>query len=241
MKLNKVFFSMLSLLFFVAFLSPLQAYGETTLSDGTYKVGFTVLHASDDSASIANDYWDKPATLNVKDGVTTVQMQLNHSDWIKEFQVMNNGAMNHVAVISSDSTADTRVVQFQASDLSSPIESKIHVIVPDIDYDNHYTVRLSFDMSSLNQTSAAEETQSDESDESQETASTNESSSSTDESDETVTSSSTGSDGNNSSSDENVVSNPQTSDLTNYYLYILVLIGSIGGLIVHKKLNTKEV
>ncbi|SDZ23855.1 heme uptake protein IsdC [Evansella caseinilytica] len=199
---------------------PTQTLGATDLADGKYTVQYTVLHASNDSASIANDYWDKPATLIVNNGVITVQMQLNHSDWIKTFQVGGKD----VQVVSTNSAADTRVVQFQASDLSSPLVSQIHVVVPDIDYDNHYTIRLSFDMSTLNQV---------------EGGSGNSTSSSTEDSQQSgnnaVSGSSGGSGGSTTGNDSAEVSNPQTSDAENVYLFAALLLISAALLFFSRK------
>lgn len=134
----------------VALLLPIfSAQAATSLTDGEYTIDYQVLTANNDSVSIANDYWDKPAKLFVKNGTMTVQLQLNHSSWIVEYKSLYQGSFVDVEVISENNSADTRVVQFKASDLSTPIESKIHVIVPDIDYDNKYTVRLAFDPKSI--------------------------------------------------------------------------------------------
>lgn len=134
----------------VVLLLPLfSAQAATSLTDGEYTIDYQVLTANNDSVSIANDYWDKPAKLFVKNGTMTVQLQLNHSSWIVEYKSLFQGSFVDVEVISENNVEDTRVVQFKASDLSIPIESKIHVIVPDIDYDNMYTVRLAFDPKSI--------------------------------------------------------------------------------------------
>lgn len=152
-KLNRqstVTMSMLALLLVFVIMLPLYpAKAAFTLADGEYTIDYKVLTADSDSVSIANDYWDKPAKLLVKDGVITVQLQLNHSEWIVEYTSVYNGSFSAVDVISRDRVADTRVVQFKVNDLSTPVESKIHVIVPDIDYDNHYTIRLAFDTESI--------------------------------------------------------------------------------------------
>ena len=40
--------------------------------------------AEDDSATMANDYFEKPAKLIVKNGEMRVQVLMNHSAWITE-------------------------------------------------------------------------------------------------------------------------------------------------------------
>ncbi|MED4163046.1 heme uptake protein IsdC [Halalkalibacterium halodurans] len=125
------------------------------LADGTYTIQYTVLHADNDSASMANDYWEKPARLTVNGGNMTMQMTINHSSWVTEFKVPSNGGFRDVTVVSTDEAADKRVVEFPISDLSTPLESKIHVTVEDIDYDHDYTIRLSFDTSSIQEVNVA--------------------------------------------------------------------------------------
>ncbi|GLX70219.1 heme uptake protein IsdC [Paenibacillus glycanilyticus] len=126
---------------------------------GTYSADYLVLRAEDDSASIANDYWEKPATVTVAgDGAMVVRMTINHSKWVKEFSVPTAGGSSYTAVkvVSSDETADKRTVEFRAEDLAKPISAKIHVIVEDIGYDHKYTIRFSFDTNSFKLIKAAE-------------------------------------------------------------------------------------
>lgn len=115
------------------------------IKDGTYTIQYTVMHGSDPSASIANDYWEKPATLYVKDGNITAEMAVNHSAWITEFKVGGTD----VDIVSEDTPNDTRVNRFQIQGIQEMTKAEIHVIVPDIDYDHGYTVRFDFDESSL--------------------------------------------------------------------------------------------
>ncbi|MDQ0207743.1 heme uptake protein IsdC [Alkalicoccobacillus murimartini] len=129
---------------------PGQAHAQ--LEDGTYTISYTVMHGQDPSASIANDYWEKPATLYVENGEITAEMGLNHSSWIVEFQTARNGGFSDVSVISVNEQADTSVTQFPINGISDMTEAKIHVIVPDIDYDHSYTIRFDFDETTLTST-----------------------------------------------------------------------------------------
>ncbi|OZQ60503.1 heme uptake protein IsdC, partial [Paenibacillus sp. VTT E-133280] len=113
--------------------------------DGTYSVDYVVKKAEDESVSMANDYFDKPAELTVSGGKVKARLQLNHSEWITEFQVPNGNAK----VLSSNKTADTRVVEFEVKDIEKPVIAKIHVTVPSIDYDHDYTIRIVFEAGEL--------------------------------------------------------------------------------------------
>ncbi|MBC1780628.1 NEAT domain-containing protein, partial [Listeria booriae] len=43
---------------------------QAALQDGSYSVNYTVLQGDSDSVSMANDYFDKPATVKVEGGKT---------------------------------------------------------------------------------------------------------------------------------------------------------------------------
>ncbi|WP_338553022.1 heme uptake protein IsdC [Paenibacillus sp. KS-LC4] len=131
------------------------AYAQSMV-DGTYTIDYVIKKAEDESASMANDYWEKPAKAIVENGKITVQLQINHSAWVTEFKVPGGGGYVNTKVISSSKANDTRVVQFSVDDLSQAMLSKIHVTVPDIDYDHDYTIRFVFDSSSLKLVSKAE-------------------------------------------------------------------------------------
>lgn len=129
----------------VLFVGTLPQTAQAALADGTYKIPFTVMHGSDPSVSIANDYWEKPATLTVENGAITAEMTINHSSWIVEMQTPQNGGFAHVQVVSEDEAADKRVIRFPIESIETMTEANIHVIVPDIDYDHSYTIRFDFE------------------------------------------------------------------------------------------------
>ncbi|MFC5699703.1 NEAT domain-containing protein [Cohnella faecalis] len=130
-------------------------FAETALADGKYTADYLVLKAEDDSVSMANDYWEKPATVVVSGGTAKVQLKINHSKWVTEFKVPGNGGYVDTKVVVVNKREDKRVVEFSAN-VTEPIVAKIHVTVPDIDYDHDYTIRLVFDSSSFKLVSSAE-------------------------------------------------------------------------------------
>lgn len=127
-----------------------------SLDNGVYTVDYTVLKAENDSASMANDYWEKPARITVQDGKVTIQMTVNHSKWVTEFKVPAGSSFVDTKVISTDEGADKRTVEFAASGIEQPILSKIHVTVAEIDYDHDYSIRFVFKMDSLKLIQAAQ-------------------------------------------------------------------------------------
>ncbi|OPH58150.1 heme uptake protein IsdC [Paenibacillus ferrarius] len=133
-------------------ISPAKILAASDLSDGTYKIDYLITKAENDSASMANDYFEKPAVLQVKNGAVTAEIQMNHSKWITIFKTAIGSDFTSAEVAKSDKTEDTRVARFQIEDLNKPLLAKIHVTVPDIDYDHDYTIRFLFDLKSLKST-----------------------------------------------------------------------------------------
>ncbi len=149
---------MVAALLAVALLLPgFQAYADTKLADGTYTADYLVLKAEDDSVSMANDYWEKPATVMINSGKITIQLTVNHSMWVTEFKVPGGGGYIDTKVIETNKKDDKRRVEFTAASVTEPILSKIHVTVAEIDYDHDYTIRISFDMDSFKLVKAAEQ------------------------------------------------------------------------------------
>ena len=74
-----------------------------------------------------------------------VQIPMNHSAWITEFKAPENGNFVDAKVVSKDESADKRTVEFKVDDLSKPATAKIHVVVPNVNYDHNYTIRFAFD------------------------------------------------------------------------------------------------
>ncbi|MBD8500326.1 heme uptake protein IsdC [Paenibacillus arenosi] len=155
MKLRTTAAGILAVLWIWAMILPGAAFAETKLSNGTYTADYVILQAENDNVSMANDYWEKPATVVINDGKATVRVTINHSKWVTVFKVPSNGSHVDTKLIESNTKADTRLVEFEA-DVTKPIISKIHVTVPEIDYDHDYTIRLVFDMKSFKEVKEVE-------------------------------------------------------------------------------------
>jgi len=126
----------------LAFLVVPFGQASAKLADGTYDINYVIQKAENESASMANDYFEKPAKLVVKNGEMKVQVPMNHSAWITEFKAPENGNFVDAKVVSKDEGADKRTVEFKVDDLSKPLGVKIHVVVPSANYDHHYTIRF---------------------------------------------------------------------------------------------------
>ncbi len=205
MKRQFIFlFTLISFLFISVAGNVTAASG---LADGKYTIQYTILKGDNDSASMANDYFLKPATLNVSKGNIEAQIKLKQSEWIKALNVQ--GAP--VKVVSQDAASNTKVVSFNVSDLSKPVSANMHVLIEDLDYDNKYTVRFSFDQNSLKALDVK-----------QDSSATKETAAKTSEKNMKQGSS-------NSSTTTEVESNPKTGDSTtnSLILFVTMLGGSL--------------
>lgn len=110
------------------------------LADGTHSIKYQVNKPDSNSASIANDYFVKPANVTVKNGTATVQITLKSSAWITKFQPPGGAT-----VVSEDKATDTRTVQFTVNDLSKPVVTAMKIDIDDINYHHEYSVSLVFD------------------------------------------------------------------------------------------------
>jgi len=113
------------------------------LADGTHSIKYQVNKPESNSASIANDYFVKPANVTVKNGTATVQITLKNSAWITKFEPPGGAT-----VVSEDQAADTRTVQFTVKDLSKPVVTSMKIDIDDINYHHEYSISLVFDAAS---------------------------------------------------------------------------------------------
>ncbi|TRZ35690.1 sortase B protein-sorting domain-containing protein [Niallia circulans] len=113
----------------------------SVVADGEYSVGYTILHATNNEASMADQYYTKPGKLIIKDGQAKVQVE--YSNYITEFKV-NGTPTTKLSEAGGKITAE-----FPVADLDGLTEAEIHVEVPAISYDHWYTVRFDFDTDSL--------------------------------------------------------------------------------------------
>ncbi|MBO1911903.1 NEAT domain-containing protein, partial [Microvirga sp. 3-52] len=116
-------------------------------ADGEYSVPFTVVKNNSNEKSVTNDYLTSPAKLVVKDGKNLIQITIKNKSWWQYFQVQNGGSFGNVTVLSEGK--DTQLVQFEVQDVDKLVNAKVHIIVPEINYDNKYDVRFNFNTSNV--------------------------------------------------------------------------------------------
>ncbi|MEK4406388.1 NEAT domain-containing protein [Sporosarcina sp. FSL K6-6792] len=127
------------------------------LSDGTYVVDYEMLQAENDSVSIANDYFEKPATLTIDKDGQYLQFTVNHAKWIKFIKSANGESFADVNMVSEDLENDKRVIAFKVDgDISDPLLLQMHVVIEEMEpsYDHKYSVRLNLDVETMELTDA---------------------------------------------------------------------------------------
>lgn len=115
--------------------------------DGEYSIDFTVKKDNSSERSVMAEYVVSPAKLTVKNGKSYVAITVKNSSWVTAFQVNSNGS--GVTVVSTDRTADSRVIQFEVLDLSKKVDVYTEAKVPEINYSGKYNVQLQFDVGSI--------------------------------------------------------------------------------------------
>lgn len=149
--MKKTLLPILTLVFtLLAVVFPFNAAGAApAVADGNYTIQFKVLKDGTSNTSMMDNYTVKPANVKVTNGHAYVNLTLKNSSWITKFQVEKNGAYADAAVVSTNTTANTRVVGFDVADLSSKLNAYTEVIIPAIGYNGKYDVQLEFDPSTL--------------------------------------------------------------------------------------------
>ncbi|EUJ35470.1 heme uptake protein IsdC [Brochothrix campestris] len=194
---------------------------KAAIADGNYKVNYTVLDSEASSASMANDYFDKPAALTVTDGKATLDLQVNHSTWITGLTVAGSQGQ----VLSSSKSADTRKVRFNIGEAkqSLPATIKVDIDNESLNYHHNYKINLSLDLSTTDEATAA----------------TSKTTKTDDSSDAAVSKTDTNTSATGQTSAAKVA-NPKSGDTNSLALYGgLALVAAVGLIISRKKRTVK--
>ena len=230
-KLSFIVLSMV-LFSFITFLNPSGASAQ--LADGSYSINYTTLDKNK-NVSYGDGHFVKPAKLIVKNGSIVAQITIKESEWYKLFS-MNAGGNK---VLSTDTSANTRLVQFNVSSLSALNQGRVVIELTEekdgMDYDRDDVIYFQFNQDSLktlslDKTSASnsDKTNSENADKSNSTNSNN----------STVKNNSTSNGNNDSSNASQITENPQTSDPTQIWLLIGTML--VAGALLLKSLKKEN-
>jgi len=155
---KRVIVAFLVTLTLLAVFSTAKLMAASTLEDGEYTVEYEILKGDpkDDSTSLANGYWNQPATVIVKNGAITVRTVINKDAWVIEFATKQGSSFVDAKVVSRDTKNDSRVVEFGVSSLEQDLVSSMTVDIPSINYYHSYEARFRFYPDTLKLVKAAE-------------------------------------------------------------------------------------
>ncbi|WP_131012222.1 S-layer homology domain-containing protein [Paenibacillus thalictri] len=119
------------------------------LVDGQYTIGFTIYKKGSDEPSVMYDYVDRNSgKLTVSGGKKYVSFLLKQSAETKSFKTQVKGTLVETETVSTDTTANARVVRFEVDDLQARLKGWVKVywqLPPPIGlYDHEYDVDLGF-------------------------------------------------------------------------------------------------
>lgn len=143
--MKKILFTLFTLTLFsaAALFTPLEAHA-ANFQDGTYDVSYEIKDASGNSTSIADGYFLKPAKVTVENGTYYAQFTVKNAEWIKSV----SGPHGSASVVSEDKANDQKVLKLQVSDISSPVDLSMHIVVPEdvagMEYDNNHKAKAVF-------------------------------------------------------------------------------------------------
>ena len=120
-----------------------ESSSRSVVADGEYSIGYTILHATNNVTSVADQYYTKPGKLIIKNGQAKVQVE--YSNYITEFKVNGTSATK-----ISESGGKIKA-EFPVANIEALTAAEIHVVVPEISYDHWYTVRFDFNTAALSQ------------------------------------------------------------------------------------------
>ncbi|MFB5265837.1 NEAT domain-containing protein [Paenibacillus enshidis] len=112
--------------------------------DGTYSIRFGAFYPDGVQKSRMADYLVSPATLIRENGVNRINMTVKDSSSITSLQVYHDGSYDEVSTISVDPGQNTREISFEVPDLSVPVDAKVKVEIPALNYNGDYDFIIKF-------------------------------------------------------------------------------------------------
>lgn len=107
------------------------------------EIGFMVKKDGEDQKSVMDDYMDHPAKVVKENGKTFVQFTIKNPDWWQSFELFDGAQQLKQHEVSK--TADQKVINFEVKPGTKMLTSKVHIVVPGINYNNKYTTQIAFD------------------------------------------------------------------------------------------------
>ena len=98
----------------------------TGLQNGKYKVSVKTLKENSDGISMAGQYVDQTATLDVSNGKKYLNLGISRSDWMKNIKITVNGSSAPFKLVNKG--GNNAVVKFEIPDLKAKIKFSMNVV-----------------------------------------------------------------------------------------------------------------
>ncbi|MFB5674067.1 NEAT domain-containing protein [Paenibacillus terreus] len=112
--------------------------------DGIYSIRFGAFYPDGVQKSRMADYLVSPATLIKENGINRINMTVKDSSYITSLQVYKDGSYDEVSTISEDRGQNTREISFEVADLSAPVDARVKVEIPALNYYGDYEFIIKF-------------------------------------------------------------------------------------------------
>ncbi|MEB8092347.1 NEAT domain-containing protein [Mammaliicoccus lentus] len=118
---------------------------ETTTSEKeNITIDYTVSKDTSDEVSYMDQYMEKPAKVSFENGETYVEMTLKSASYWKSFELLDGADPIDVQTVIEDKDSDIKVIKFKVKPGTKKLTSKVHIVVPAVNYDNKYTTYVNF-------------------------------------------------------------------------------------------------
>lgn len=117
-------------------------FHDDVVPNGEYAVDLSFLHEVRDESSQMDRYIETPAIFTVKDESYTLTIKLLNHSQITKMTIEQDGAFIDETVLKVDEEANTRLVSFEITDLSSILNAKVQVYVAAAGYSSERGFRI---------------------------------------------------------------------------------------------------
>lgn len=106
------------------------------------ELNFVVKKDGEDKKSVMDDYMEHPAKVIKENNKTYVQFTIKNPTWWKSFELFDGKQKLNTKVVSESDTQ--KVINVEVKPGTKMLTSKVHIVVPGINYDNKYTTQIVF-------------------------------------------------------------------------------------------------
>ncbi|OHS72891.1 YSIRK signal domain/LPXTG anchor domain surface protein [Staphylococcus sp. HMSC74F12] len=124
---------------------PVVRSVKSATSETTEDFEFQVNKDKTKQKSTMNQYMNHPGKLVHANNKYYFEAELNHAKWWKSFEFYdeNNNKLNTV-VTKDDTSKNIKTIRVEVASGTQQLISKVHIIVPVINYDHEYTTQIAF-------------------------------------------------------------------------------------------------